>query len=262
MIGGIDKYRMYVDEVGNPDLANTDNPNHRFLSLTGVIISLSVVKDNLHPAFESIKERYFGHHPDEPVIFHRKEMLGGKQPFGSLRDTNVRTRFDGELLDIIKDVPYAVLTVLMDKKEHIERYSTWRYDPYHYCMAILVERFVLFLERNNFQGDVMAESRGGKEDMRLKKSFRKIMNEGTNYIDPSRAGRVLTSKEIKVKSKINNISGLQLADLLAHPSRREILIEKGLSEEKKRSFGDKIIHILQDKYDRDGKRLYGKKILP
>jgi hypothetical protein len=29
------KYRIYIDEVGNPDLESSDNPNHRFLGLTG-----------------------------------------------------------------------------------------------------------------------------------------------------------------------------------------------------------------------------------
>lgn len=53
------KYRMYVDEVGNPDLESSDNPNHRFLSLTGVIISLDAVKDVIHPEMESLKTKYF-----------------------------------------------------------------------------------------------------------------------------------------------------------------------------------------------------------
>jgi len=34
------KYRIYIDEVGNPDLESCDDPNHRFLSLTGVIVAL------------------------------------------------------------------------------------------------------------------------------------------------------------------------------------------------------------------------------
>lgn len=253
---------MYVDEVGNPDLGNTDNPNHRFLSLTGVIISLNTVKSELHPAFERIKEKYFDHHPDEPVIFHRKEMLSGKHPFGTLRDTNTRNQFDNDLLSIIQEMTYTVLTVLIDKKEHTERYTTWRYDPYHYCMAILIERYVLYLERNGLIGDVMAESRGGKEDMRLKKSFRKVTDEGTAYIEPGRINNTLTSKELKVKPKKNNITGLQLADLLAHPSRKELLLDNKLILDQPPPFGARIITILKDKYDRDEGRVYGKKILP
>src|SRR5437016_5157416 len=32
--------RMYVDEVGNADLKASSDPNHRYLSLTGVVIDL------------------------------------------------------------------------------------------------------------------------------------------------------------------------------------------------------------------------------
>ena len=40
------KYRIYIDEVGNPDLKSSDNPNHRFLSLTGVILELGYVQQS------------------------------------------------------------------------------------------------------------------------------------------------------------------------------------------------------------------------
>ncbi len=31
-------YRIYVDEVGTHDLTHVDDPNQRFLSLTGVVL--------------------------------------------------------------------------------------------------------------------------------------------------------------------------------------------------------------------------------
>ena len=68
------KYRIYIDEVGNPDLGSSDNPNHRFLSLTGIILELGYVKAVLHPQMEEIKAKYFNYHPDEPIVFHRKEI--------------------------------------------------------------------------------------------------------------------------------------------------------------------------------------------
>ena len=69
------KYRIYIDEVGNPDLESSDNPNHRFLSLTGVIIELDYVRSVIHPEMEALKAKYFDYHPDEPIVFHRKEIL-------------------------------------------------------------------------------------------------------------------------------------------------------------------------------------------
>ena len=68
------KYRLYVDEVGNHHLGSSNIPAERFLSLTGVIIDLDYVKSTIHPQMESLKEKYFIYHPDEPIIFHRKEI--------------------------------------------------------------------------------------------------------------------------------------------------------------------------------------------
>ena len=94
------KFRMYVDEVGNSDLESTDNPNHRFLSLTGVIIELEHVRHVSNPQMEALKQKYFAAHPDEPVILHRKEMMNRKPPFEPLRDPKMATAFDRELLGL------------------------------------------------------------------------------------------------------------------------------------------------------------------
>jgi len=255
------KYRMYVDEVGNPDLESSDNPNHRFLSLTGVIVELQYVEEVLFPQMEQLKRQFFGSHPDDPVVFHRKEMLNAKPPFEALADSTVRANFDSELLKLLDAWHYTVITVCLDKKRHKETYATWRYDPYHYCLAMLLERFAYFLGRRNCQGDVMAESRGGREDRRLKDSFARLWERGTEYVEPKQFQDRLTSRQLKVKTKSNNIAGLQLADLIAHPSRQEILHENGLASTPPASFAKKIVAVLQNKYDRQGDRVFGKKLL-
>lgn len=70
----IRKHRIYIDEVGNPDLKNSDDLNHRFLCLSGVIFDLEYVSKTFQPQLEKLKEKYFEHHPDEPTILHRKEL--------------------------------------------------------------------------------------------------------------------------------------------------------------------------------------------
>ena len=108
----------------------------------------------------------------------------------------------------------------------------------------------------------MAESRGGREDKRLKEAFSNLWENGTDYVAPERFQMVLTSRQLKVKPKSNNISGLQLADLIAHPSRNEILTENGLIRKGKVApFGEKIVKILQSKYYQRGNRIFGKKLL-
>ena len=254
------KCRIYIDEVGNSDLGSSHNSLHRFLSLTGVIIDLEYVDKILHHQMEDLKSDYFKSHPDEPVILHRKELVNAKYPFKALKDEKVKKRFDRDLLNLLQSWEYTVITVCLDKLAHKETYQIWRYDPYYYCLAILLERYTFYLEQKQQNGDVMAESRGGKEDKRLKDSFSKLWNEGTNYILQDRIQTVLTSKQLKVKSKLNNISGLQLADIIAHPSRNEILFENGVLENLA-PFSKLILRILQSKYYKHNGIIHGKKFI-
>jgi len=113
----------------------------------------------------------------------------------------------------------------------------------------------------NSKGDVMAESRGGKEDMRLKASFARLWENGTDYVVPGEFQEILTSRQLKVKPKTNNISGLQLADILAYPSRNEILAEQGLLLRALGPYTLRVIQILQRKYDQREGRVFGKKFL-
>ena len=217
------KYRIYIDETGNSDLKNSNNPNHQFLCLAGVAMDLQYVRDIFQPKLERLKNTYFNSHPDEPIVFHRKELLYANPPFSILQDENLRAKFNHDYLTFLDKSEFTIISVLIDKQEHNEGYETWKYDLYHYCQEILLERFRLFLHLKNSIGDVMIESRGGKEDMRLKKSFEKLMENGTQYLKPEELSAVITSKQLKVKPKNANISGLQLADLVAHPIRRWFL---------------------------------------
>jgi len=257
----MNKFRLYVDEVGNPDLESSDNPIHRFLSLTGVIMDLEHVRNVVNPQMEGLKRKYFAAHPDEPVILHRSELVNRKPPFDVLRNPDVAAAFDDELLALLRQWNYAVITVCLDKKKHRETYAVWRYDPYHYCLAVLLERFNFWLNRHSAGGDVMAESRGGKEDRRLKDSFARLWQQGTEYVSPDQFQKSFTSRQLKVKLKCSNISGLQLADIIAHPSRSEILDENGLLGRPLAPFAQRVIEILQEKYDREGDRVFGKKYL-
>jgi len=111
----------------------------------------------------------------------------------------------------------------------------------------------------------MVESRGAIEDMKLKRSYERLYNEGTNFIPAQRWQAYMTSRQLKVKPKKENISGLQLADLVAYPSRRRILQERGILAPDRETFSDRVSEILEEKYlkGRDNAiEGYGKKLLP
>jgi Protein of unknown function (DUF3800) len=258
-------YRLYIDEVGNSDLGSSKDPNHRYLSLTGIILNFEYVLTTVFPVIEGLKRDYFGSHPDEPVIPHRKELVNKKHPFESLREPFTEISFNESLLNLLQNLDYAVITVVIDKSEHYDRYQVWHFDPYHYCLTVMVERFVLWLKRKNATGDVMAESRGGEEDRRLKAAFEKVYIDGSDFVEADTFASRLTSRQLKVKPKDKNIAGLQLADIVAHPSFHAALARKELRSLPE-NFGGKIGKILEDnKYvrspdgDIDG---WGRKWLP
>lgn len=259
------KYRIYIDEVGNSDLKSSNLKDHRFLCLTGVIIDLKTVAETIQPELDYFKNSYFKSDPDEPVILHRSDILYKKGPFSVLKYTEMEEQFNTTLLGLLEKWNYTVIAVVIDKEEHNTRYSTWKYDPYHYCQEIMIERFRLFLNIQNAVGDVMFESRGGKEDIRLKTSFRKLMDSGTHNLSSEQLSEHFTSKELKVKTKLSNIAGLQIADLLAHPTRRWAFKNIMEMDEGTNTFSDKILEILErNKFFRyQGKiKGYGVKKLP
>lgn len=256
-------YRIYIDETGTCSMSRPSDENNRYLGLTGIILKEDYARTVVAPAVRAIKEDFFS---DQSVIFHRKEMLCKEGSFCVLENPTVCGRFDVELLSMINSLEYCVVTAIIDKKEHLEKYEVWQAEPYHYCMEVLLERYHWFLRSKNAVGDVMIESRSKKQDKKLKNSYTHYYKHGNRYLKPQDIQKRLTSKEIKIRPKSANIVGLQLADLIAHPSA---LYAKALRENRgalPATFGGKIAKILHDeKYYRSnsGKILgYGVKWLP
>jgi hypothetical protein len=241
-------YRIYIDEVGNNSMKVAPNQLDNYLTLSGVIVESNYYINTLQPQIEALKKKYFGYHPDEPIIFHRSEIAYNKAPFEALANTEIKQAFDEEFLTLIKNWEYCLVGVLLDKQAHCAMFEFWKNNPYHYCLEVIVELYHKFLSQNNAKGDVLIESRGGKEDMQLKTAFTQIYNSGTHNLDAKHIQEHLTSKQIKIKPKVANIAGLQLTDLLVYPCHRHILKHYGLMDYNKETFSEKIIEIIQHKF--------------
>lgn len=257
-------FRLHIDEVGNSDLRSSNNPNERYLSLTGVALKLSHVQ-KLTEDIQQLKEEYFLPIDGRPVILHRKDILQKKPPFHTLKDTETEMNFNRQLLNLFEKFEYKVFTVVIDKLEHLKKYQTWQAHPYHYCLEVLLERYAMYLSSIYSYGDVLAESRNTNDDQKLKASFSNIYKRGTRFHPAKLFQTRLTSRDLKLKKKLANDPGLQLADLLAHPSYRDIKIgREGVIINN--DFGTKIIEILNDSkyYRHTSGRIegYGRKWLP
>src|SRR5438046_2938912 len=134
------KYRLYIDEVGNADLGSScENPNNRYLSLTGVILETNYDDTVVFPSLENLKNTYFRTDSNQSIILHRKELVNKREPFENLRDPVVEDCFNESLLRLLRTLDYKVITVIIDKKEHRKRYKVWHAHPYHYCLTVMLE---------------------------------------------------------------------------------------------------------------------------
>lgn len=258
-------YRLYIDEVGTDAITNLSDDKHRYLSLTGVAMKVDHARDHLEPRLNWIKANVFEHDPDDPLILHRKEIMGLKGPFGALREPQKRRTFNTAIMRVFKTTDYTIITALIDKAWMLKQSHWTQTHPYHYLMEILVEKYVQFLERVDDIGDLMPESRQGKDTL-LQNAYTEVRQRGSSFVDTKRITSAIRADNLKFRKKRANSAGLQLCDLLAHPSHiyTRTLMKHPVSLG---PFATQIAGILvSDKYDRSrmgGKILgYGIKFLP
>lgn len=259
-----ERYRLYIDESGDHVFRHLDEPAHRYLCLVGCWFRGHDYRE-FHAALDRFKQRHLTHHPDDPPILHREDIVRGRKRFWPLRDPAKRDAFDHDLRQLIDEANFRLVGIVIDKYSLTHRYYTPDH-PYHLALAFLLERYCGYLNHVNRVGDVLAETRGGREDRLLKEEYRSVYRAGTWVKPASFFKRALTSGELKMKPKSANIAGLQLADLLAHPTRLIILAEAGRVAGPLPPFTASLAPILERKFDRhrDENQIagYGKVLFP
>jgi uncharacterized protein DUF3800 len=244
------RYRLYFDETGTGDpKAHRKDSNQRYLSVTGLVFRQDAHDSTFTARVSAFKRRIFN---DPNVVLHRREIMDRVGPFAALDDETLRAEFDSQFADLIEYLPGPAFTVSIDKEEHLQRYKVWRFDPYHYVLTCLVERFVLWLNRTGNRGDVMGEARGPFHDGRLRRAYRRLYVNGSSFIDRPTIQARLISRELRLEPKSANIAGLQVADLLAHPAHRTFKFIK-LGTPLPNDYGASLIKSLELIYDRHPK---------
>ena len=244
------RYRLYVDESGDHTYNLLDDLTHRFLALLGVWFRLDTDSVRFADDLEQFKRGIFGPRPDKPVVFHRSAIINRKGPFGLLCSEDVRARFDDGLLQVISAANFRLVCVVIDKEQHLRHYRS-PFHPYHYCLAAMLDRYSGWLNYKNAVGDVMAESRGKEEDLQLKGAYRRVYENGTLMFGHEHHQHALTSRDIKLQPKKSNVAGLQLADILAHPVKQAMLVEKGHVPQQVDVFGAKVVAAVEGKFNRN-----------
>ncbi len=243
-----ERFRLYIDESGDHVFKHLEEEGHRYLCLLGCWFRGRDYR-TFHQELEAFKQHHFPHNPDEPVILHREDIINRRRAFWRLRDPDKSHAFDHDLLELIRRAEFKIVVVVIDKKELKLQYPTPAH-PYHLGLGFMLQRYCGFLNHINRCGDVMAESRGGHADRLLKDSYSLVYERGAWVKRAAFFQQALTSKELKVKPKSANIAGLQLADLLANPLRKAVLVEERKVQGPLASFTERILEAVKDKFNR------------
>ena len=244
-----DRYRLYLDESGDHVFRETSEVTHRYLCLLGCWFrNPDYIK--FHDALDSLKTRHLPHHPDDPVVLHREDMINARKAFKNLREAAKRAQFDEELLQVIQEADFKVVAVVIDKHELRRSYDEAAGHPYHLGLGFLLQRFAGYLNHVNRVGDVMGESRGGVEDRLLKESYTRVFERGVWMTPAHNFQSALTSRELKIKPKSANIAGLQLSDLLGHPVKQWVLRQHGHTDIDLAPFAQRLLKVVESKFNR------------
>jgi hypothetical protein len=172
-----ERYRLYIDESGDHVFNHLDQPSHRYLCILGCWFRNPEYLA-FHERLQVFKRDYIPHHPDDPPILHREDIINRRGHFTPLQDPARAQAFDDALLALLGEAEFRAVGVVIDKLALREKYGEAAAHPYHLALGFLLQRYCGYLNHINRRGDVLAESRGGREDQLLMDSYARVHEHG------------------------------------------------------------------------------------
>lgn len=205
------EYVLFMDESGDHNLQNID-PEFPVFCLVGCIFERGYYHRIARPQVDAFKMRFWN---DANVILHSREIRKHHGAFSFLGDPDRREEFYAALNDLMAGLDFVILGIVILKRAHLNEYGIQARHPYHLSLEFIMERYSLLMRKwgADSTGYIMAESRGRQPDLLLKEEYRRL-EAGTLYHNIT--GFWMEKKEA-------NITGLQIADLVAYPIAAKVL---------------------------------------
>ncbi|MBF8266828.1 MAG: hypothetical protein HW388_336 [Dehalococcoidia bacterium] len=215
---------VFLDECGQYSLSSRDE-------FGAFVLSAVIIRDDdsqrIDEQWRQWKTEKLG---AASKLVHEPDVRKGKGSFwfqgNKLRQSQARE----SLSQILSELDFMGIVCVMNRPAYIADVGLQPLDnslpthPYLMTLDFLMERLVMVLEQQfgGARAHVVAEARGLLEDARLQSEFTRLFLEGTTYISASWFRQAL-APGIDFKIKKDNITGLQLTDLLARPCGEKVL---------------------------------------
>lgn len=231
---------LFLDESGDHNLSVIDKQYPLFI-LGGVIVDKLYAETVLTQKINEFKEKVFGR---RDIILHTADITRNRNGFEKIKDKEFRQFFYDELNALMQSLEYKVIACVIKKDEHLSKYGVAALDPYFLSLDILVERFALEIGNVADGGIIVAERREPTLDHELDLAWLNLKIQGTRYLQAKQIENRILS--LNLRSKKDNIAGLQLADLVLTPIGRSIL-GKGIKKD---------FEIIEQKFRKDKAGIY------
>jgi hypothetical protein len=208
---------MFLDESGDHSLKVID-PQYPMFVLAGVIMDLDYAQHDVADMFGEFKQDLFGR---RDIILHTADITRNKNGFERNKEPSFRKEFYARLNELIQSLHFKVVACAIKKDRHLAKYGVAALDPYMLSLDILVERFCFEIGKGGDQGLIVAESRNPTLDHELELAFLNLKIQGTRFMKASQIEKRILG--LNMRSKRENIPGLQLADLVASPVGRHVI---------------------------------------
>jgi len=215
---------VFIDECGAHTLSTKE-------AFGAFCLAAVVVRDEDGLAFDRRwkrwKREYLG---SSTKRIHEPDIRRGSGSFWCDGDATSRVRAVGALGPALERLPFLGFVCVVNRLRYRETIGEGPWDeslPQHiYLMAVdfLMERLALALDLHlgGLKARVLFESRGPREDAALQYEFARLFLDGTTYLASSYF-RHQFFPGVEFRNKEDNITGLQVADLLARPCGEKVL---------------------------------------
>lgn len=222
-------YIVYADESGDHSLSSSDEDYPVFV-LAFCLFKKSEYSEAMLPRLSQIKFQFWGH---DAVVLHSHKIRKQKDDFAILGNRPTHDSFVAEINNLILASPFSIIATVIDKRRLKSKYIKPA-NPYNLGLLFCLERtskFLAGLGQKDRLTHIVVEARGKKEDAELELEFRRIIAKDPN----------LAKFELIFSDKKANGTGLQIADLIAHPIGKHVISP----DQQNRSF-----EILERKFHR------------
>lgn len=208
---------LFLDESGDHNLSVVDSQYPLFV-LGGIIVDKEYAENDLEQRIAEFKLKFF---KTKNIILHTADITRNRNGFEKLKDKNFREDFFGGLNELMASLEYQVVACVIKKDAHLSKYGVAALDPYFLSLDILVERFCMDIGNVSNGGVIVAERRDPTLDHQLDLAWLNLKIQGTRYFRAKQIEDRVGS--LNLRSKNDNLAGLQMADLVLTPIGRYIL---------------------------------------